>query len=113
MNDRYFLRNKLVKRWAFTSAERLRALEILSSLAHSKTLSEYETHLDELKHTNITSVIEYVMVSWHASYKGAMGCLLQKQAFEFRRNYHQQTGIHVQQVQKYLIEICEFVAVLL
>ena len=47
-----------------TSAERLRALEILSSLAHSKTLSEYETHLDKLKHKNITSVIEYVMESW-------------------------------------------------
>ena len=28
-------------------------------------------------------------------------------------NYHQQTGIHVQQVQKCLFEICEFVAVLL
>ena len=47
-----------------SSAERLRALEILSSMAHSKTATEYHKALDELKSSNMKSVIEYVVQNW-------------------------------------------------
>ena len=67
-----------MKRWGITSAERLRALEILSSLAHSKTSKEYETHPYELKHTNITSVIEYVMEGSHPIREQWVACFKEK-----------------------------------
>ena len=61
---RYFRREIIYEKMGITSAERLRALEIMSSLAHSKSLSEYAKHLDELKNTNIKSVIDYVLQNW-------------------------------------------------
>ena len=58
---RSFRREITCEKMGITSAERLRALEILSSLAHSKTAGEYEKHLDELKQTNFRSVLYYVL----------------------------------------------------
>lgn len=54
---RSFRQEITCEKMGITSAERLRVLEILSSLAHSKTEHEYERHLDKLKNTNIRSVI--------------------------------------------------------
>ena len=75
---RSFRREITCEKMGITSAERLRALEILSSLAHSKTSSEYETHLGELKQTNITSVIEYVMENWHPIREQWVACFKDK-----------------------------------
>ena len=57
---RSFRREITCEKMGITSAERLRALEILSSLAHSKTAGEYEKHLDELK--RISEVLS--IMSW-------------------------------------------------
>ena len=61
-----------------TSAERLRVLEILSSLAHCKSEGEYEKHLDELKQTNFRSVIDYFMENWHPIREQWVACFKDK-----------------------------------
>ena len=62
---RSFRREITCEKMGISSAERSRVLEILSEMAHSKSSGQYEKALDELKKTNIRSVIEYILENWH------------------------------------------------
>lgn len=62
---RSFRREITCEKMGITSAEWLRVLEILSEIAHSKTSGQYEKNVDELRKTNITSVIDYILENWH------------------------------------------------
>ena len=75
---RSFRREIAFEKMGITSAERLRVLEILSSLAHSKTAGEYEEHLDELKNTKIRSVVDYVLENWHPIRQQWVACFKDK-----------------------------------
>ena len=61
---RTFRREVSCDRLRISSAERLRALEILSRMAHSKTATHYDQTLQELKASNMKSVTEYVLHNW-------------------------------------------------
>lgn len=75
---RSFRREITCEKMGITSAERLRVLEIVFSLAHSKTVGEYEKHLDELKQSNIRSVTDYVMENWHPIREQWVACFKDK-----------------------------------
>ena len=47
-------------------------------LAHSKTAGEYKKHLDELKQTNLRSVIDYVLENWHPIREQWVACFKDK-----------------------------------
>ena len=61
---RSFRREVTCEKLGISTAERLRALEILSRMAHSKTATEYDKALDELKSSNMKRVAEYVLQNW-------------------------------------------------
>ena len=75
---RSFRREITCEKMGITSAERLRVLEILSSLAHCKSEGEYEKHLDELKQTNFRSVIDYFIENWHPIREQWVACFKDK-----------------------------------
>ena len=58
---RSFRKEVTCEKIGITSAERLRALEILSRMAHSKTSTQYDQALDELKTSKMKSVSGYVL----------------------------------------------------
>ena len=47
-------------------------------LAHSKTAGEYKKHLDELKQTNLRSVIDYVLENWYPIREQWVACFKDK-----------------------------------
>lgn len=61
-----------------TSAERLRALEILLGIAHSKTSTESDQALDELKTSKMKSVSEYVLQNWDPIKEQLVACFKDK-----------------------------------
>ena len=61
---RTFRREVTSERLGISSAERLRALEILSRMANPRTLPKYNEALDELKNSNMKSVVDYVLDNW-------------------------------------------------
>ena len=71
---RSFRREVTCEKMGITAAERLRALEILSRIAHSKSQQAYDKHLNELKNTKLKSVIDYVLINWEPIKKQWVTC---------------------------------------
>ena len=61
---RTFRREVTCEKLGISSAERLRPLETLSRMAHSKTAIDYDQALDELKASNMKILTEYVLQNW-------------------------------------------------
>lgn len=72
---RTFRREVTCEKLGIASAERLRALEILSRMAHSKTANDYDQALDELKSIKHTKC-DRVSLTKLGTYKRPMGGLL-------------------------------------
>ena len=75
---RYFRREVTCEKMVISSAERLRALKILSRMAHSITSTEYDQGLDELKTPTMKSVSEYILQNWDPIKEQWVACFKDK-----------------------------------
>jgi zinc finger SWIM domain-containing protein 3 len=62
---RTFRREITCEKLGITSAERVLALEIVQRMAYAKTNDEYMDLHQELKETNLVSVMDYFNTNWH------------------------------------------------